>query len=278
MTEAIHADRDARAEGGGAGSNGGSIAIGGGAGDGGITRDGSGERHGVSGETAAILSMIERAARDPNVDIDKMERLFGMHEKVEHRRAVQAYNAAMALAQAEMPAVVKNKKNTHTGNKYADLYAIADDCLPIIHSHGFGLSFSECPATKPDCMGVSCRVSHRDGHSETYSFNIPIDATGAAGKVNKTQTQAYGSTYTYGRRYATCGVFNVIITDSDGNSVRHETKTISQEQEDRIRDAIEAGGRNLLKFCEYFRIEKLSDLPADKFDGAIKLIGGKRNA
>ena len=32
-------------------------------------------------ETAALISMIERAARDPSVDITKMERLFEMAER-----------------------------------------------------------------------------------------------------------------------------------------------------------------------------------------------------
>ena len=172
----------------------------------------------VVSESAALISMIERAARDPHIDIDKMERLFQMHERVEQRRAVQAYNAAMAAAQEEMPAVVKNKENKHTNARYADLFAIADECLPVIHKYGFGLSFSECKATEPNCMGISCRASHSGGHAEVYTFNVPIDATGSQGKTNKTQTQAYGSTFTYGRRYATCGVFNIIITDKDGNT------------------------------------------------------------
>lgn len=223
----------------------------------------------VTGESAALISMIERAARDPNVDIDKMERLFQMHERIEQRRAIQAYNAAMAAAQEAMPAVVKNKKNTHTGNLYADLYAIADECLPVIHGHGFGLSFSECKATEPNCMGIACRASHRDGHAETYTFNVPVDAAGSQGKVNKTQTQAYGSTFTYGRRYATCGVFNIIVTDKDGNSI---AETITDEQAEQIKVALEATGGQLPRFCAYYKLEKLTDLPAAKFEGALAAI------
>ena len=59
-------------------------------------------------ESAALINMIERAASDPNVDIDKMERLFQMHERIQERRAVEAYNASMAAAQSEMQTVVRN--------------------------------------------------------------------------------------------------------------------------------------------------------------------------
>lgn len=228
----------------------------------------------VQSETSALISMIERAARDPAVDIDKMERLFQMHERIEARRAVQAYNAAMSAAQAELPAVVKNKKNEHTNARYADLYAIADECLPIIHGHGFGLSFSECEATEPNCIGVSCRASHSAGHAETYKFNVPLDSTGSQGKVNKTATQAYGSTFTYGRRYATCGVFNIIITDRDGNRV-------TQAEPAETRGAALADLRQLIanpaaktseaKICEAYSVEVLDDL-------GIKQINQARSA
>ena len=53
----------------------------------------------AQGETAAILSMIERAARDPAVDIAKMERLFEMHSTMQSRQAEQRFNAAMATVQ-----------------------------------------------------------------------------------------------------------------------------------------------------------------------------------
>lgn len=226
----------------------------------------------VGGESSALISMIERAARDPNVDIDKMERLFQMHERIEQRRAVQSYNAAMAAAQEAMPAVVKNRKNEHTKANYADLYAIADEALPIIHKHGFGLSFSECKATEPNCMGIACRASHRDGHAENYVFNVPIDAAGAQGKVNKTATQAYGSTFTYGRRYATCGVFNIIITDKDGNATKPSDDCITDEQAEQIKAALDETGGQLPRFCAYYKLDKLTDLPVSKFDAAMAAI------
>jgi len=46
--------------------------------------------------------MIERAARDPSIDIDKLDRLLLMRERENARVAEQTFNAAMAAAQAEM--------------------------------------------------------------------------------------------------------------------------------------------------------------------------------
>ncbi|MBK6599189.1 MAG: hypothetical protein IPG25_15440 [Proteobacteria bacterium] len=38
---------------------------------------------GAMNDSGAMISMIERAARDPSVDLDKMERLFAMKERME---------------------------------------------------------------------------------------------------------------------------------------------------------------------------------------------------
>jgi len=214
-------------------------------------------------ESSSLISMIERAARDPNVDIDKMERLFQMHERVEARRSEAAYNAAMSEAQADLIPVVRNQTNKHTNSKYADLAAIADAAMPIIHKHGFGLSFSEAASDIPNHLGISCEVTHSAGYSKRYFYNIPLDAAGSQGKVNKTQTQAYGSTFTYGRRYATCGVFNIAIKDKDGNST--ETKLITDEQAEELSKLISAASADIDAVLAFHKIESLGDMPARDF-------------
>lgn len=225
-------------------------------------------------EGAAIIQMIERAARDPSVDLDKMERLFAMHERVQNRRAEEQFNAAMAAAQAEIAPVARNKKNEHSGAKYADLFAIADKALPIAHQHGFGLSFSEFKSEQPNCLGVACKVSHAGGHSERYEFNVPLDRAGSQGKVNKTETQAYGSTFTYGRRYATCGVFNIAITDDDGG-----TKQAAIDDRDAalaaLRVLVDKAGANEGKICNHFSVESFDDLTSKQISEASAGLSAK---
>lgn len=229
-------------------------------------------------ESAALINIIQRAASDPTVDIEKMERLFQMHERIEQRRAEAAYNAAMAAAQAEMPAVARNKKNDHTKAQYADLYAIADAALPAIHKNGFGLSFSECKPTESNCVGVACRVSHSAGHSERYEFNVPLDKAGSQGKTNKTDTQAYGSTRTYGRRYATVDIFNIPIKDNDANSEQTASDPINSEQETDLLNRLSSDEQNMPAFCAFFKIDKVGDLPANKYATALRMIEQQKKA
>lgn len=229
----------------------------------------------LDGGNASLLSLIERAARDPNVDIDKMERLFQMHEQIEVRRSEQAYNASMSAAQAEMQPVARNKTNEQTRSKYADLSALADAITPIYTRHGFGLSFSTKPAAD-GFMGIVAEVMHSAGFSKRYEFEMPLDIAGIAGKVNKTQTWAFGSTTSYGRRYAKLMIFDLATMDDDGQKAG-AGPTITQDQEDQIRDLIESTEADLPKFAAYFKIEKLSDLPAAQFERAMAALNRRKS-
>src|SRR5688572_2252542 len=56
---------------------------------------------------ANLLEVISRAASDPNVDADKMDRLWHLHERISARQAEIAFNVAMTACQTEMPAVLR---------------------------------------------------------------------------------------------------------------------------------------------------------------------------
>lgn len=186
----------------------------------------------IASEAGALISMIERAARDPVVDIAKMERLFDMQERAEKRRAETAFNAAMAAAQAKLEPVGRGSKNTHTGSTYADLATIAEQAQPIVARHGFGLSFGTVQATMPDHIRMVCDVTHAAGHTKRYESEIPYDLAGSQGKVNKTKVQAFGSTTTYGRRYMMMLIFNIATADNDGNAPRAPRKSSAESKRD----------------------------------------------
>lgn len=182
-------------------------------------------------ETAAILNMIERAARDPAVDLNKLERLYGMHQDVQRRNAETAFNAAMAAAQMELEPVGRASRNTHTNSSYADLATVSEAATPIIAKHGFGLSFGTATPTMPDHIKMVCDVTHTSGHTKRYESEFPYDLAGSAGKVNKTKIQAFGSTTTYGRRYMMLLIFNISTADNDGNAPRQRKSSAEAKRD-----------------------------------------------
>lgn len=226
-------------------------------------------------ESAALLIMIERAARDSTIDIDRMERLVAIHRDMEMRQSEKRYNAAMADAQAEMVPIVKNQSNTHTRSRYADLAAIAEVAFPIIGKHGFGQSFSTLASDVKGYMRVVCEVTHRDGFSKRYEWDVPLDVAGSQGKVNKTEIQAMGSTMTYARRYFTCMIFNIAIKDdTDGNKQVDVGGPITEAQVDIINARFDAHPiHDRAQFCAFFKIDDIADLPAKDFKRAMHAMG-----
>lgn len=232
----------------------------------------------AAGESAALLSMIERAARDPAVDIDKMERLFGMKERMEALAARRAYDEAFAAMQPELPEIDKRGKiiiKEKGGEKVIQStpYALWDDTnrliKPILAKHGFGLSF-RIEQTEARII-TRAILSHSGGHREDTSFSAPIDATGS-----KNNVQGWGSSFSYGKRYTGTAILNITTKgeDDDGKAAGAPA-SISEDQENEIRDLIEATEASLPRFCAYFKIEKLSDLPAKRFDDAIAALKKK---
>ncbi len=176
--------------------------------------------------TAAGLSMFERLALDPHANVDTVERLMALWERQGVKRAEEAFNAAMSVAQQTMRPISADASNPQTRSRYAS-YAKLDAALrPIYTAHGFGLSFDTADATKPDDIRVLCYVTHAAGHTRTYRVDMPCDGKGAKGGDVMTRTHATGSGISYGMRYLLKMIFNVAVgeADDDGNGATVKPK------------------------------------------------------
>jgi len=220
-----------------------------------------------------MVSMIERIAKDPNADLEKLERMLAMKERMEDRArededraAKRAFYAALSHAQSAIPVVLKNKNNDQTRSKYADLAAIEDQAMPVIREHGFSISAWPVPGAGEGMQRVRFRVAHEEGHTDEIEDDFPLDATGAKGVVNKTALHAKGSTASYARRYFVVGYFNIATSDDDGNlGGGKATETITADQYLELRDLIEAAGIAEEVVCRAENVTMLDVLPAKKF-------------
>ncbi|QDP66011.1 MAG: putative essential recombination function protein [Prokaryotic dsDNA virus sp.] len=219
--------------------------------------------------TMAMLSMIERAARDESVDIDKMERLWEMREKMLEQDRKEKFNAAMRLAQASIPQVVRDAENSHTKSKYARLETVSKAIMPVITENGFSVSFGTFQSNLDGHYGVTCTVSHTDGYSKDYKSDIPADMAGPSGKANKSATHGFGSTISYGRRYLLCLIFNVTMVDEDDDGNAAGGNFITEEQAETLDKLIEKHGKNKEKLLAYFKVNSLLQLNHQQFEKAM---------
>ena len=239
----------------------------------------------VSSESAAIISMIERAARDPSVDIDKFERLMAMKERAEAAFAKKAYDSAFAKMQPHIPTinqqgkiVVRNKERPDViqqSTPYALMADINEAVKPILGEYGFGLSHrtGTTPEGKISVTGI---LSHEAGHREETTMVLAHDSTGS-----KNAVQAVGSSITYGIRNTTRLLLNItsrapqdMRADDDG-AAAGGTEEISEEQFHEISARMTALRVNTPAFFKVLKIDGLASLPASRFDEAMRMLDAK---
>ncbi|MFP1634116.1 ERF family protein [Zhengella sp. ZM62] len=217
-------------------------------------------------ETNAIISVIERAAVNPAVDMDKMERLLEMQERIMQREALAAFNRAFAAAKSELPAISKNQKGHN--NRYADFAHVARAVDPVLSRHGLSYRFK---TRQDDQIHVTCVLSHIDGHSEENTLSSKPDTAGS-----KNATQAIGSAQTYLMRYSLLSALGVQPTDDDDGRAANMGDTITKEDVEVLRAMIEEAKADTAQFCEYLQIESIPAMPASMFRRAVASLQAKK--
>jgi hypothetical protein len=236
-------------------------------------------------DTTALIAMIERVALNPAIDIDKMERLLEMQERILNRNAKIAFTSALAEMQPKLP-VVDRKGNITIHKKDADKipanviqstpYALWEDIndaiRPCLAEHGFAISFRI--KKESDRVEVTAILSHRDGHSEETMLSLPMDSTGS-----KNNVQAIGSSTSYGKRYTACALLNITSRgeDDDGKTAGAEI-AINDQQREELAALLDETATDEARFYAFFKIEYLAELPANRFGEAKAMLETKKKA
>lgn len=175
-----------------------------------------------------LLSVIERAARDPSVDLDKFERLMAMQERIQHAEAERQFNAALAAAKGEFPTIRKNRTVDFTSQKgrtnyrYEDLSEIARAIDPVLARHGLSYRFKTVQDSGK--ITVTCVLTHRAGHSEGTTLSAGEDHSG-----NKNSIQAIGSSVRYLQRYTLTSALGLSVSNEDEDDDGKAATDISAE-------------------------------------------------
>jgi Cys-tRNA synthase (O-phospho-L-seryl-tRNA:Cys-tRNA synthase) len=160
-------------------------------------------------QAGALLAVIERVASNPDADIDKLEKMLEMQQRILDRNARQAFAAAMASMQAEMPEVVERGQAHNT--KYATFEDINAAVRPVLEKYGFAVTFRVKQSEV--AIRITAVLSHRDGHVEETDIMLPADTSGS-----KNAVQAIGSTVSYGKRYTMSALLNIATRGEDDDA------------------------------------------------------------
>lgn len=230
-------------------------------------------------EPTTLLQVIERAATNPEVDVDKMERLMAMARQLQADKAKAAFNKALAAVQSETRIIGADASNPQTRSRYATYSKLDKALRPIYTAHGFSLSFDTGANAPPDMVEVLGYLAHTDGHTHTYRALMPADGKGAKGNDVMTKTHAAGAAMSYGMRYILKMAFNIAVgeDDQDGNGTM---ETIGPGQAADIKALMEEVGADKAAFLAFYGIERVEQLPLAKYEAAARLLRqkGKRGA
>lgn len=226
----------------------------------------------------AMVQSLERIAANPDVNPDNLQKFLDMQVQILDREARQAFAASMAACQSEMPAIARKAVNQQTASTYAKHEAICVGIKPVYTRHGFSLTFHEGKAERDNEIRIICDVTHQLGYSEQHYIDLPLDMTGIKGTVNKTPVHAKGSTISYGRRYLTLMIFDLATYDDNDADFKPVQELISTEQVMNLEALITEIGANKASFLKVCKVDALENLPADKYDAALKRLEERRKA
>lgn len=178
-----------------------------------------------------MVSMIERLVTDPQADLDKLERMLAMKERIDAQNAQRAFALALSMARAEIPPIMKdatvdykNKDGKRTHYQHETLAGIAKVIDPILSRHGLSYRFRTGQGTGG--VTVTCIIQHADGYAEETTLAGSPDTSGS-----KNGFQAVGSAVTYLQRYTLKAALGLSAeVDDDGQKAAPRSDAPREEE------------------------------------------------
>lgn len=208
----------------------------------------------------SLIPMIDKLVERPEFDVEKLERLLDMQERIMNRTAMEQFNTAMAMMQDKLPSIEERGKAHNT--MYATFEDINDVAKPIMKEFGFAVSFRV--QNVQGGIEVTGVLMHKGGHREETTMTLPLDTSGS-----KNAVQAVGSSVSYGKRYVMSALLNITTrgADDDGNAAA-PTKTVSAFQAGMIAQTVAACPEKTQQwFADTYG--DASRVPKAKYDGLM---------
>lgn len=220
----------------------------------------------------SLLAVIASAATDPRVDVDKMERLLAMQRTIMAEQRQTAFAGALSRLQARLPQINKAGRIIVKGNersRYARIEDIDLAIRPLLAEEGFAFSF-DSDSTDAKIFKLSCKLSHREGHSETKFIVLPIDAS-----EYRSNVQSIGSTVSYGKRQLIKMHLNIVERNEDDDG-QGGSKPITEDQAKDLHSMLTEVRADKARFLTFMGVDAVESILARDYKRAISALEQKR--
>lgn len=213
-------------------------------------------------------TMIERLARDPTFDADKLDRLLQMQERDRRANAEALYNAAVVRFQQRCPIIAKG--DTANGRPYARMDRIWREIRPLLTECGLAVTWESCTVTGDACA-IKGHLRHAAGHAVGLEHAIPLPEANRG--QNAAQRAASGETYA--KRYAICSALGIQTGDDDDGNASGPGVAIDDGARMVLGDLLATArfsADRLARFYEWAGCAGLDDFPAARYDEAVTML------
>lgn len=217
----------------------------------------------------ALMAIVDSAMNNPDVDIEKMNSILDMQERIMDKNSEVEFNKSMVAAISAIPSFEKNTSGHNY--KYATFEQINKVVKPILKSHDLFVTFLT-DFQSDNFVLVTAEITHKDGFSKKTSMRFPFDMSGS-----KNQVQAVASAISYGKRYMQNALLNITTHGEDDDGFATE-KTIGSKEIERINNGIAAAGITLKKFNEAMNVKSMGDIKQVDYADAIGFLTNLVNA
>jgi ERF superfamily len=232
----------------------------------------------------SLLAIIAHAASNPQVDIDKFERLLAMQEKLRMTEKREKFDEALARAKAKFGPILKRREvdftsaKGRTHYKHEDLAEIARVVDGPLGEEGVSYRFRSTQEGRggendPRRLRVTCIVS-RGGYWEETTLEGFEDNSG-----NKNSHQAVASAATYLQRSTLKLALGLAAgVDDDGKSAGEPAKPkpeVTEEEFAVLRKLITETKTAEDKFLETYAVARVEDLTGIQYGQAFTLLRQK---
>lgn len=217
------------------------------------------------------------AAVNGKADLDKVKQLMELQRDWEANEAKKVYTIALSAFKENVPDLKRDKTNKQYNSTYISKGNLIKTLTPILSKFGLSANFSyeNLPDNK---VKVTCRLTHKQGHSEEVSFSAPADVSGS-----KNPIQQLKSTNTYLEKITFAGILGVESNeelDDDGNAAGTPVELIDEKQigqlTDMVNDLKGDSVANMKQFKATMKIAELSEILKPNFKKAVDLLVARK--
>lgn len=224
-------------------------------------------------EEPSIAAMLQ-AAIAAGMAPDALEKMVGLYERMDARRAERAYAEALCEFQRRCPKLdlnktVFNKDGRTVRYKYATLDHIMATLRPVLDECGFSVSWDS--RIEGGSVHATAIVRHKAGHSTRTEFSAPIERD-----AYMNDSQKAGSAMSFAARYAVRLAFGLTPGDVDDDAGAANAKPIDEEKVANIEGLLDEVSADKPKFLRFMGVSAVSEIQERDYHRAVSALERKR--